>query len=64
MAFLKERGLPHPPWLVDGEDDVDAAARSVMVEEEEASFACGVHLVLAAGAAPCGVCMQRSTSVI
>jgi hypothetical protein len=33
VAFLKERGLPHPPWLVDGEDDVDAAARSVMVEE-------------------------------
>ena len=26
--------MPHPPWLVDGEDDVDAAARSVMVEEE------------------------------
>ena len=34
VEFLKERGLPHPPWLVDGEDDVDAAARSVMVEEE------------------------------
>ena len=34
VEFLKERGLPHPPWLVDGEDDVGAAARSVMVEEE------------------------------
>ena len=60
VEFGSERGLPHPR-LVDGEDDVDAAARSVMVEYEQALLDSRLlRCTLPWPPAPCRVCMQRS----